>query len=200
MRPALAKRKSNQYTVLTMRVLVPAARIYAVLLAIALLWMLVQKRLSWQLFLGSQVDDYPRLALMTLGASGFLITLSLYCSRNFQWAQQLEEQFCRVLVPLRLWEIAALGILSGVAEETFFRGAVQPVFGLIPASLAFGLAHFIPRHPFWHWSLYAAFAGFVLGCLVELTHHLLPAITAHSMTNFVLIVVLNRRHSMQPVR
>jgi membrane protease YdiL (CAAX protease family) len=200
MTPALAKWKSNQYTVPTMRVLVPAARIYAVLLAIAFLWMLIQKRLSWQLFLGSQVDDYPRLALMTLGASGFLITLSLYCSRNFQWAQQLEEQFCRVLVPLRLWEIAALGILSGVAEETFFRGAVQPVFGLIPASLAFGLAHFIPRHPFWHWSLYAAFAGFVLGCLVELTHHLLPAITAHSMTNFVLILLLNRRHSMEPVR
>jgi membrane protease YdiL (CAAX protease family) len=182
-----------------MKVLVPASRIYAILLAIALLWILVQKRLSWQLFLGFELDNYVRLALMTLGASGFLIALSLYCSRNFQWAQQLEEQFCRVLVPLRLWEIATLGILSGVAEETFFRGAVQPAFGLIPASLAFGLAHLIPRNPFWHWSLYAAFAGFVLGCLFELTNHLLPAITAHSLTNFVLIVVLNRRHSMEPV-
>ena len=146
------------------------------------------------------LEDFPRLALMTLGASAFLIALSLYCGRNFRWAQELEDEFCKVLVPLRLWEIVALGLLSGLAEETFFRGAVQPVFGLIPASLAFGLAHFIPRNPFWHWSLYAAFAGFFLGCLFELTHHLLPVIVAHSLTNFVLIVILNRRHSMEPAR
>jgi membrane protease YdiL (CAAX protease family) len=183
-----------------MKVLAPAMRIYAILLLIALAWIYFQKRLSWELFIGSLFQDLSRLALMTLGAALFLIALSLYCSRNFHWAQQLEEEFRKVLVPLRLWEIAAIGLLSGVAEETFFRGAVQPVFGLIPASLAFGLAHLIPRSPFWNWSLYAAFAGFLLGCLFELTHQLLPVIVAHSLTNFVLLLVLNRRHSMEPAQ
>lgn len=183
-----------------MRVLVPAARIYAILLAIALAWIFLQQRLSWDLFVRASPEDVPKLILMTAGGSAFLIALSLFCGRNFAWAQQLEDEFRKVLVPLRLWEIAALGLLSGVAEETFFRGAVQPVFGLVPATLAFGLAHFIPRNPFWHWALYAAFAGFLLGCLFELTGYLLPVIAAHSLTNFVLIVVLNRRHSMEPAR
>jgi uncharacterized protein len=180
-----------------MKVLVPAAKIYAILTVLALLWILLRGRLSWELFLDLRLSEFPRLALMTLAATLFLIALSLYCSRNFSWARQLEAEFSKVLVPMRIWEITALGAISGIAEETFFRGAVQPVLGLIPASLVFGLAHFVPRHPFWHWSLYATFAGFLLGCLFELTHHLLPAIVAHSLTNFVLIVILNRRHAME---
>jgi membrane protease YdiL (CAAX protease family) len=183
-----------------MKVLLPATRIYSILLGASLVWIFFQKRLSWDLFLGSGFQSFHRVGLMTLAASAFLVALSLFCSRHFDWGRQLEDEFRKVLVPLRLWEIAAIGLLSGLAEETFFRGAVQPVFGVIPASLAFGLAHLIPRNPFWNWSLYAGFAGFLLGCLFELTGHLLPVIVAHSLTNFVLIVLLNRRHSMEPAR
>ena len=170
------------------------------LFVLALVWIFVQGRLSWRLFLDSRVEGIPRMILLTLSASSFMLVLSLYCSRNFVWAQQLEEEFAKILVPMKLWEITAIGLLSGVAEETFFRGALQTAVGLIPASLAFGLAHFVPRHPFWNWSLYAAFAGFLLGCLFELTHHLLPVIVAHALTNFVLIVILNRRHALETAR
>lgn len=180
-----------------MKVLGPAIRIYCVLLVLALVWIFFQGRLSWELFFDTRVEAIPRVILLTLGASSSMVALSLYCSRNFVWAQQLEEEFAKFLVPLKLWEIAALGFLSGVAEEIFFRGALQSAVGLIPASLAFGLAHFIPRHPFWNWALYAAFIGFLLGCLFELTHHLLPVIVAHALTNFVLIVILNRRHALE---
>lgn len=180
-----------------MKVLLPAAKIYAGMSAVALFWILFQGRLSWGLLFDARVAGFPRVVLMALAAALFLIALSLYCNRNFLWAQQLEGEFSKLLVPMRMWEIAALGIVSGTAEEVFFRGALQPAVGLIPASLAFGLAHFIPRHPFWHWSLYATFAGFLLGCLFELTDHLLPVIAAHSLTNFVLILILNRRHAVE---
>ncbi len=180
-----------------MRVLVSAAKIYAAMFALALLWMLLQGTFSWELFFKVRPGEFPRLALMVLAAAAFLVSLHLYCSRNFFWAQQLEIEFSKLLVPMRMWEIAAMGIVSGAAEETLFRGALQPAVGLIPASLAFGLAHLIPRNPFWHWSLYATFAGFLLGCLFELTHHLFPVIAAHSLTNFVLIMILNRRHAME---
>ena len=183
-----------------MKVLWPAIRIYSVLLTLALIWIFFRGRLSWDLFFDTRVEAIPRLILLTVAASSFMVVLSLYCSRNFVWAQQLEEEFAKLLVPMKLWEIAAIGLLSGVAEEVFFRGALQTVVGLIPASLAFGLAHFVPRHPFWNWSLYAAFAGFLLGCLFELTHHLLPVIVAHALTNFVLIVMLNRRHALETAR
>lgn len=180
-----------------MKVLVPAIRIYCVILLLALVWIFFRGQLSWELFVDIRVENLPRVILLTLGTSFSMMALSLYCSRSFVWAQQLEEEFAKFLVPMKLWEIAAIGVLSGVAEEIFFRGALQTTVGLIPASLAFGLAHFVPRHPFWNWSLYAAFAGFLLGCLFELTNHLLPVMAAHALTNFVLIVDLNRRHALQ---
>ena len=170
------------------------------LLGLAVVWIFFQGRLSWALFLDTRVEAVPRVVLLTLGCSLAMVTLSLYCSRNFAWAQQLEEEFAKFLVPMKLWEIAVIGLLSGISEEIFFRGALQSAVGLIPASLAFGLAHFVPKHPFWNLSLYAAFAGFLLGCLFELTHHLLPVMTAHALTNFVLIVVLNRRHAWEAAR
>ncbi|MCI0625026.1 MAG: CPBP family intramembrane metalloprotease [Acidobacteria bacterium] len=183
-----------------MKVLWPATKIYSVLFTLALVWIFFQKRLSWAPLFDVSVEAIPRLMLGALGAAAFLVALSLYCSRNFLWAQQLEEEFSKILVPMPLREITAICLLSGVAEETFFRGAMQPAVGLIPTSLAFGLAHFVPRHPFWNWSFYAAFAGFLLGCLFALTNHLLPVIAAHFLTNFVLIVILNRRHAMETAR
>ena len=180
-----------------MKVLAPALRIYCVLLVLALVWIFFLGRLSWNLFVDVRVENLPRMILLTLGTSSSMVALSLYCSRNFLWAQQLEEEFAKILVPMKLWEITVIGLLSGIAEELFFRGALQTTIGLIPASLAFGLAHLVPRHPFWNWSLYAAFAGFLLGCLFELTHLLLPVMVAHALTNFVLIVDLNRRHALE---
>jgi hypothetical protein len=183
-----------------MKVLGPAIRIYGVLLGLALVWIFFQGHLSRELFFDARVETVPRMMLLTLGTALFLVALSLYCSRNFVWAQHLEAEFAKLLVPMKLWEIAAIGVLSGIAEEIVFRGALQTAVGLIPASLAFGLAHFVPRYPFWNWSLYAAFAGFLLGCLFELTHHLLPVMLAHALTNFVLIVILNRRHALEAAR
>jgi membrane protease YdiL (CAAX protease family) len=183
-----------------MKVLGPAIRIYGVLLGLALVWIFFQGHLSRELFFDARVETVPRMMLLALGTASSLVALSLYCSRNFAWAQQLEAEFAKLLVPMKLWEIAAIGVLSGIAEEIVFRGALQTAVGLIPASLAFGLAHFVPRHPFWNWSLYAAFAGFLLGCLFELTHHLLPVMVAHALTNFVLIVILNRRHALEAAR
>ncbi len=181
----------------TMKVLVPALKIYCVLLVLGLVWIFFRGRLSWGLFVDVRAENLPRAILLTLGTSSSMVALSLFCSRNFLWAQQLEEEFAKILVPMKLWEITAIGLLSGITEELFFRGALQTTVGLIPASLAFGLAHFVPRHPFWNWSLYAAFAGFLLGCLFELTHYLLPVMVAHALTNFVLIVDLNRRHAVE---
>src|SRR5688572_30815737 len=43
--------------------------------------------------------------------------------------------------PMRTRDIPLLAILSAVVEEFFFRGVLQPIIGLGPASLVFGLAH-----------------------------------------------------------
>ncbi|MEW5976045.1 MAG: CPBP family intramembrane glutamic endopeptidase [Acidobacteriota bacterium] len=181
-----------------MKILRSAVRVYSALLVIALIWVYFQDRLSWSLFWPLEIE-----ALVLQGAAGlatalFMILLSIYASKNFLWAQMLEDEVSKILVPLQVWEIGAIAILSGVAEEVFFRGAFQPVFGLVPASLLFGLAHLVPRKEFLPWSFYAVFAGFLLGSVFELTRSLLPVVLAHTLVNFVLIVILNRRHYMQP--
>jgi membrane protease YdiL (CAAX protease family) len=181
-----------------MRVLPTAGKIYSGLLVLALTWIYFQNRLRWPLFIPLNEELLARDLLIGLGAAVFVICFSLFASKNFLWAQLLEDEFSRVLVPLPVWEIGALALLSGLVEEILFRGAIQPVFGLIPTSLLFGLAHFVPRKALLPWSVCAVFAGFLLGSLFELTHNLLPMILAHSVVNFVLILVLNRRKTMQP--
>ena len=180
-----------------MRILPTAFKVYFVLALVSLIWIRLQKRLTVDLFLGTQWEQFPKIFVMALGATGFLIGLFLFSTRNFLWARQLEAELSRILVPLRPWEIGVISLLSGFAEELFFRGALQPVIGLISASLLFGIAHFVPRNPFWPWSIQAAFAGFLLGSIYELTHLLYPVMLAHSVTNFVLIMIMNRRYSTQ---
>jgi CAAX protease family protein len=181
-----------------MRIISTALRLYSLLLALALSWIYVQNQLQWGLFIRLNSDKFLLDLLVGLSAAAFTIGLSIFSSKNFFWAQLLEDEFSKVLVPLQIWEIALIALLSGLVEETLFRGAIQPVLGLIPTSLLFGLAHFVPRKVFLPWSAYATFAGFLLGSVTELRKNLFPVILAHCIINFVLILLLNRRRTMQP--
>jgi membrane protease YdiL (CAAX protease family) len=72
-----------------------------------------------------------------------------------------------------------------VAEETFFRGALQPTLGWLPASLIFGLVHFAPRRELLPWTGFALCVGMVLGALFESTGNLVAPIVAHVGINAV---------------
>jgi CAAX protease family protein len=181
-----------------MRIIATVLRIYAGLLLLSLGWIYFRNELHWTLFIRVSQDRFWLDLLVGIGSAAFIIGLSVFSSKNFHWAQLLEEEFAKVLVPLQLGEIALIALLSGLVEETLFRGAIQPVLGLIPTSLLFGLAHLVPRRVFLPWPAYAAFAGFLLGSVVELTRDLFPAILAHCVVNFVLIVMLNHRRNVQP--
>jgi membrane protease YdiL (CAAX protease family) len=72
-----------------------------------------------------------------------------------------------------------------VAEEAFFRGALQPHVGLVAASLIFGLAHFAPRRDLLPWTAFSLGAGLLLGGLFEMTGNLLAPVAAHALINAV---------------
>lgn len=40
-----------------------------------------------------------------------------------------------------VWEWFVLALVSGIGEELLFRGALQPIFGLVPTALLFAIAH-----------------------------------------------------------
>ena len=86
-----------------------------------------------------------------------------------------------------------LAFASGIAEEMFFRGALQPAVGLVWASLLFGACHFLPRRELALWSVYAVAMGFAFGWLFEATGHLLAPIAAHVLVNAVNLPRLARR-------
>lgn len=100
------------------------------------------------------------------------------------WARRLHVEFRELLGHLSPREIAFLAITSGVAEELFFRGAMQPETGLVVTSLVFGAVHIGPSRHFWPWTAWAAVMGFVFGGLYVATGELLAPIVAHVVINY----------------
>lgn len=78
---------------------------------------------------------------------------------------------------------ALLAIVSALGEELFFRAVVQPLWGVLPASLLFGLAHVPFERALWPWPLVAAGAGLAFGGLYEATGAVLAPVVAHLVVN-----------------
>ena len=88
-----------------------------------------------------------------------------------------------VLVPtfsvLASWQIVIVSVAAGVGEELFFRGCLQPVFGVVAASLAFGVAH-VAGARMLAFGVWAAGMGVVMGGLALVTGGILASMTAHA--------------------
>ena len=80
----------------------------------------------------------------------------------------------------RLLDILIISTLAGVGEEILFRGACQPAFGPIIASLAFGLCHVGSRGTI-VLGAWAALVGGFFAWLTWATAGLLAPILAHAL-------------------
>ena len=85
-----------------------------------------------------------------------------------------------------VWTMIFIAIISGVAEEIFFRGVVQSQIGIWLSSLVFGLAHIWKKTAILY-GIYAALIGFVFGAMYIATGNLWVPILAHVVNNFVAI-------------
>lgn len=114
-----------------------------------------------------------------------LILLWVLARRYLSSARELEDELRRLLGAVDASEIAALALLSGFAEELFFRGAMQGALGWPLATLAFTLLHTGPGAVFRIWTLFAGIAGLTFAGLVIWRQTLLAAIIAHVLVNGV---------------
>lgn len=105
----------------------------------------------------------------------------------------LSDLLAESIGPLDRANAWLLALASGLAEEMFFRGALQPQVGLLLASLLFGAAHFMPRRELVLWSVFAVLIGLGLGALFEWTGQLAAPIAAHVLVNGVNLPRLARR-------
>jgi len=103
--------------------------------------------------------------------------------RRFPGAGALEKRLVEMIGPIRSDEAIALAVVSGVAEETFFRGAVQGSWGFLPATLLFAVLHSGPGREFRFWTAFAAIAGLLFGGLFLWRGRLIAPIVAHVVVN-----------------
>jgi membrane protease YdiL (CAAX protease family) len=118
-------------------------------------------------------------------AGGLLVFLWLGVRRALPTARDLEIQLAEALGPLATGEILGLALLSGFAEELFFRGAVQGAWGWAPATILFALLHAGPGPSYRVWTGFAAVAGLALAGLMIWRGNLLAPVVTHALVNGV---------------
>ncbi len=111
-------------------------------------------------------------------ASGALLYRMLPVLRKIS-----DELAPRLVDGARRRDLVLLSVFSGVGEEAFFRGALQPVLGLVATSILFGALHIGPDRRYLAWTLWAIGAGFLFGFLYEWTGGLLAPMIAHVLHN-----------------
>jgi membrane protease YdiL (CAAX protease family) len=123
-----------------------------------------------------------QLALGLAAGTGLAFASRAWTARSAAGAR-LAAELARLVGPVGAGRALLLALVSGVAEEAFFRGALQPRVGLVAASLLFGLAHWGPTPALRPWALYAALAGLGFGALFAWTGTLVAPAAAHVATN-----------------
>lgn len=123
--------------------------------------------------------------LLGIGSGLLLLGLWWLGERISPLARQLEEQLAAVLGPLTAAEAVSLAVLSGFAEELFFRGAVQGQWGWLAATVLFAVLHTGPGRAFRVWTLFAVVAGGLFGGLMEWRGNLLAPVVGHFLVNGV---------------
>jgi len=131
--------------------------------------------------------------LWGLGAGGALLGLWLAGRTLLPMARELERTIASLLDGLSPPDALALALISGFAEELFFRGAVQGTWGIVVATVLFALLHTGPGRPFLLWTLFALVAGALFGVLALQRGNLLAPITAHVLVNAVNLTRLTKQ-------
>jgi hypothetical protein len=142
-----------------------------------------------------------------LAAAPMLLLAALVIKIPWSFTRSLVRLIERLVVPFFCdWpvvEMAVVAAIAGFGEELLFRGVVQQaagralgdVGGLLVASVAFGLVHFLS-------AAYAAFAtviGLYCGWLWLASDNLLVPMVAHGLYDFLALIYLTRRGTRETV-
>lgn len=114
--------------------------------------------------------------------------------------RQVEMEIKRLVGPLETSEALALALISGFAEELFFRGAMQASWGWGWALAVFTVLHTGPGRAFRYWTVFALVAGGVFAWLTLERGNLLPAMVAHVLVNGVNLVRLGQLPELRDPR
>jgi len=129
-----------------------------------------------------QMPWYVDLAI-GLAVGLVIVGLGHLAHATFAPVRRLSDEIRRLLPPLTGSAIVVLALTSGVAEELFFRGMLQPTVGFWATVVLFSVVHGFFIRRFWAWMIFAAIAGIVFGGLVLMLGTLLAPTVAHCTIN-----------------
>lgn len=166
-----------------------AARARILAIGLAFYVVLAGAGLTWMLWRGDELasgltarDVHPLSAAAAgITAAILVILVSDRLLERFAWTELLRGEVVELLGPFSRTQAVSIGLVSGCAEELFFRGALLPAAGLIVSSVLFGALHSGPR--LLGWAIFATFAGFLMGGLFLWSGGLLAPILAHVLIN-----------------
>lgn len=131
--------------------------------------------------------------LLGLLAAAGTVSLGLAAYRLIPVMRKMADELAPMLVDrMGVSDLVLISMFSGLSEEMFFRGAVQPEFGLVVAALAFGLVHIGPDRRYLIWTVWAILAGFLFGFLYRFSGGLLAPVVAHSLHNAATFLIWKR--------
>lgn len=87
--------------------------------------------------------------------------------------------------------IFVIGAFAGIGEEWLFRGVLQPIVGLVAASVLFGVAH-VGNRTMMAFGMWATGMGLLLGALAQATGGLLAPIVAHGVYDMLALAYIRR--------
>ncbi len=129
-------------------------------------------------------DSTAQSILLGFLAAAVTVVLGVLLYRLLPVIRRISDELAPALVDgADKSSLVLISVFSGIGEEVFFRGAVQPEFGLVVAALAFGLVHIGPDRRYLVWTAWAVLAGFLFGFLYELSGGLLAPVIAHATHN-----------------
>jgi hypothetical protein len=130
---------------------------------------------EWLIAIGVGLGMVPLVLLVEALAS----TVGLGADAD---VQRLSEQLLGSLFTTPLG-ILTIGLSAGLGEETLFRGALQPRFGLIIASVVFALVH--SQYGITLSTVIVLILGFLLGWL-RIRYNTSTAMITHAVYNMTL--------------
>ncbi|MBF0316539.1 MAG: CPBP family intramembrane metalloprotease [Nitrospirae bacterium] len=124
----------------------------------------------------------PPVAVFILSLSDRAMSLSFMAKMRQFVIQHIRTMF----IDTTLVDIVFICMLAGASEEALFRGIIQAKFGIIWASVVFGLLHFISPAYF----VFATAMGLYLGWVFAMYESLFVPILIHFLYDLGAIVYL----------
>ncbi|OCA92725.1 CPBP family intramembrane glutamic endopeptidase [Pseudobacillus wudalianchiensis] len=87
-----------------------------------------------------------------------------------------------------------IACIVAVAEEIFFRGMIQTIFGFVPASILFAIIH-VRYLSQWYLTVNVILLSFGIGWLFEWTGNLAVVIVMHFTIDFLLGLAIRRKQN-----